>query len=127
LKPLEEVLRERWTKPTENHVYIDYQVADRIATITLNRPEAANAQNTELLDELDAAWTLAADDSEVAVIVLRAAGKHFSAGHDMRGGRSRWSSSTSTRVAGIWSTRCDGATCPSLRSQRSRADASRPG
>jgi enoyl-CoA hydratase/carnithine racemase len=67
-------------------VYIDYQVADRIATITLNRPEAANAQNTELLDELDAAWTLAADDSEVAVIVLRAAGKHFSAGHDMRGG-----------------------------------------
>ncbi len=67
-------------------MYIDYQVAARIATITLNRPEAANAQNTELLDELDEAWTRAADDSEVAVIVLRAEGKHFSAGHDMRGG-----------------------------------------
>ena len=36
-------------------VYIDYEVSDRIATITLNRPEAANAQNAELLDELDAA------------------------------------------------------------------------
>ena len=40
-------------------MYIDYDVADRIATITLNRPEAANAQNPELLDELDAAWTRA--------------------------------------------------------------------
>ncbi|MFL6085722.1 MAG: enoyl-CoA hydratase [Mycobacterium sp.] len=67
-------------------MYIDYDVADRIATITLNRPEAANAQNTELLDELDAAWTRAADDSEVSVIVLRANGKHFSAGHDIKGG-----------------------------------------
>ena len=46
-------------------MYIDYDVADRIATITLNRPEAANAQNAELLDELDAAWTRAAEDSDV--------------------------------------------------------------
>jgi hypothetical protein len=34
-------------------VYIDYEVSDCIATITLNRPVAANAQNPELLDELD--------------------------------------------------------------------------
>ncbi|MQY25142.1 enoyl-CoA hydratase [Nocardia aurantia] len=66
--------------------YIDYAVADKIATITLNRPEAANAQNAALLDELDAAWVRAGDDPEVAVIVLRAEGKHFSAGHDLRGG-----------------------------------------
>jgi len=31
-------------------MYIEYDVADCIATITLNRPEAANAQNTELLE-----------------------------------------------------------------------------
>jgi len=67
-------------------MYIDYEVADRIATITLNRPEAANAQNTALLDELDAAWTRAADDGDVKVILLRAAGKHFSAGHDLNSG-----------------------------------------
>jgi enoyl-CoA hydratase/carnithine racemase len=66
-------------------VYIRYEVADRIATITLNRPEAANAQNMELLDELDAAWTQAASDDEVAVIILRGEGKHFSAGHDIKG------------------------------------------
>lgn len=45
-------------------MYID-DVSDSIGTITLNRPEAANAQNPELLDELDAAWTRAAEDPEV--------------------------------------------------------------
>ncbi|MDR7166352.1 enoyl-CoA hydratase/carnithine racemase [Nocardia kruczakiae] len=65
-------------------MYITYEAADKIATITLNRPEAANAQNGELLDELDAAWTRAATDDEVSVIVLRANGKHFSAGHDLK-------------------------------------------
>ncbi|HKS98609.1 MAG TPA: enoyl-CoA hydratase [Rugosimonospora sp.] len=61
-----------------------YQAADRIATITLNRPEVFNAQNAELLDELDAAWTRAVADDEVRVIVLRAEGKHFSSGHDLK-------------------------------------------
>jgi enoyl-CoA hydratase len=67
-------------------MHIRYEVADRIATITLDRPEAANAQNAALLDELDAAWTRAAGDDDVVVIVLRAEGKHFSAGHDLKGG-----------------------------------------
>jgi enoyl-CoA hydratase len=67
-------------------VYIRYEVADKIATITLDRPEAANAQNAELLDELDAAWTRAAEDDDVVVIVLRGEGKHFSAGHDLKAG-----------------------------------------
>lgn len=67
-------------------MYILYEVEDRIATITLNRPDAANAQNADLLDELDAAWRKAGDDPDVSVIVLRAEGKHFSAGHDLRGG-----------------------------------------
>jgi enoyl-CoA hydratase len=64
--------------------FIDYEVSDRIATITLNRPEAANAQTPELLDQLDAAWQRAADDDEVRVIILQANGKHFSAGHDIK-------------------------------------------
>ncbi|MEU8896032.1 enoyl-CoA hydratase [Nocardia sp. NPDC048505] len=63
---------------------IRYEVADKVATITLNRPEVANAQNAALLDELDAAWRQAADDDAVAVIVLRAEGKHFSSGHDLK-------------------------------------------
>lgn len=67
-------------------MHILYTVADKIATITLNRPEVANAQNGELLDELDAAWARAAADDDVSVIVLRAEGKHFSSGHDLRSG-----------------------------------------
>jgi len=62
-----------------------YDVSDKVAVITLNRPEAANAQSMELLDALDAAWTKAATDDDVRVIVLRANGKHFSAGHDLKG------------------------------------------
>ena len=64
-----------------------YEVDERVAVITLNRPEVANAQNAELLDALDAAWTRAASDEDVRVIVLRGNGKHFSSGHDLK---DRW-------------------------------------
>ena len=54
-----------------------------IARIRLNRPERANAQDTELLYELNAAFDRAAHDDDVRVIILAAEGKHFSAGHDL--------------------------------------------
>ncbi|MFF0224090.1 enoyl-CoA hydratase [Streptomyces sp. NPDC004629] len=64
-----------------------YEAEDGVAVITLNRPEAANAQTMALLDDLDAAWTRADRDEEVRVVVLRANGRHFSAGHDLK---DRW-------------------------------------
>ncbi len=60
---------------------------DQIAILTLNRPEARNAQNGALLTSLDQKLTRAAADDGVAVIILRAAGEHFSAGHDIGKGR----------------------------------------
>jgi enoyl-CoA hydratase len=66
--------------------FVRYEVNDGIAVITLNRPEAANAQSPQVLRELDEAWTASDLDSEVRVVVLRSEGKHFSAGHDMAGG-----------------------------------------
>jgi enoyl-CoA hydratase len=54
-----------------------------ISRIRLNRPERANAQDTELLYELNNAFDRAAHDDEVRVIILAAEGKHFSAGHDL--------------------------------------------
>lgn len=61
-----------------------YEVPEpRIARIRLNRPERANAQDTTLLYELNAAFDRAAHDDEIRVIVLAAEGKHFSAGHDL--------------------------------------------
>jgi enoyl-CoA hydratase len=62
-----------------------YEVDGAVATVTLNRPSAANAQNTAMLDELEAAFDRADADDDVRVVVLAAAGKHFSAGHDLRG------------------------------------------
>ena len=65
--------------------FIDYEVSEGIATITLTRPEAANAVSLEMLDDLDEAWQRAAADEAVRVIVLQSDGKHFCAGHDIGG------------------------------------------
>ena len=61
-----------------------YDVKSAVATITLNRPDAANAQSMELINELDAAFDRADADDAVRVVVLAANGKHFSSGHDLK-------------------------------------------
>ena len=63
--------------------YARYEVDGPVAIITLDRPQAANAQNDKVLRELDECWSRADDDRAIKVIVLRSTGKHFSAGHDM--------------------------------------------
>lgn len=63
--------------------YIEYEVQDAVGIITLNRPERRNAQNQTFLEELDGAWEKAASDKAVRVILLKANGPHFSAGHDL--------------------------------------------
>jgi enoyl-CoA hydratase len=63
---------------------IRYEVDGAVGTITLDRPEVANAQDTRLIDELDAAFDAADADAEVRVVILAAAGKHFSSGHDLK-------------------------------------------
>ena len=60
-----------------------YEVDGPVATVTMNRPEYRNAQNSAMTYALDAAFTRAVDDDSVKVIVLAGAGKHFSAGHDI--------------------------------------------
>lgn len=62
---------------------VTYEVVDKIATVTLNRPEYRNAQNSAMTYALDAAFTRATEDPDVAVIILAGNGKHFSAGHDI--------------------------------------------
>jgi len=63
---------------------IRYEVDGAVATITLARPSAANAQNTTMIEEIDRALDLADADAEVRVVVLAGEGKHFSAGHDLK-------------------------------------------
>jgi len=65
--------------------FVRYELDDQVAIITLDRPQAANAQTAGILKDLDEAFTRADDDPDVRVIVLMTTGKHFSAGHDMSG------------------------------------------
>jgi enoyl-CoA hydratase len=61
-----------------------YETDGAVATITMNRPDMANAQDSTLIDELDAAFDLADADDAVRVVILAGAGKHFSSGHDLK-------------------------------------------
>jgi len=61
-----------------------YEVTGAVATITMNRPQVANAQNTALIDAVEAAFDRADADDDVRVVVLAGAGRHFSSGHDLK-------------------------------------------
>jgi enoyl-CoA hydratase len=63
---------------------ITYAVADRVARITLARPEAFNALSMRLRLDLVRALRLAESDPEVTVVVLDAQGPSFCAGYDLK-------------------------------------------
>ncbi len=60
-----------------------YQVDDRIATITFNRPEQLNAVNPTMVQELRAAYDAAEADEDVWTIIVTGAGRAFCAGADV--------------------------------------------
>jgi len=60
-----------------------YSVADRIATVTLNRPDKLNAWTATMEQEVRAAMFEADQDADVRAIVLTGAGRGFCAGADM--------------------------------------------
>ena len=64
--------------------YVDLNVNDGIATITINRPEAMNALNETVVSQLGEALDAANADSSVRTIVLDGAGKAFVAGADVK-------------------------------------------
>ena len=67
--------------------YVLYEVADHVATVTINRPDVRNAMNDAVLGELREAMSRARADEDVRVVVLTGAGdKAFCAGADLKGG-----------------------------------------
>lgn len=66
-----------------NYDTIDYQVNDRILTLTLNRPDNLNAFTVEMCHELIDAFNRASDDDTVGAIVVTGAGRAFCAGMDL--------------------------------------------
>jgi len=61
-----------------------YDVADRVATVTLNRPAKLNAWTRHMEKEVHAAMSAAERDDNVRVIILTGAGRGFCAGADMQ-------------------------------------------
>ena len=65
------------------YVNIILETADRIATIRLNRPDALNALNLELLAEFSHAVEAVGEDESVKALVVRGEGRAFCAGADL--------------------------------------------
>ncbi|WP_372345712.1 enoyl-CoA hydratase-related protein [Streptomyces sp. KL116D] len=70
----------------DGYEQIAYAVADRVATITLDRPAARNGYTRQMADELAAALRTADADHAVRVVVLTGAGKDFCVGADLSAG-----------------------------------------
>jgi len=64
--------------------FVDLNIKDNIARITINRPEAMNALNETVFKQLDEKSTLAENDPSVKAVVFDGAGKAFVAGADIR-------------------------------------------
>jgi enoyl-CoA hydratase/carnithine racemase len=60
-----------------------FETDDRVATITLNRPDRKNAMNQQLKDELREAWRRVKRDPDIWVAIVTGAGDAFSSGADV--------------------------------------------
>ncbi|MFD7292440.1 enoyl-CoA hydratase-related protein [Streptomyces sp. NPDC059897] len=79
---------------------IRYAVADRIATITLHRPERLNAFTHTMAAELIAAFDLTDADDEVRAVVITGSGRGFCAGADLAGGAATFDHDAAGRAGG---------------------------
>ena len=78
----------RMHKPSNESLLLRQDDAG-VATLTLNRPQARNALSMSLMDELLAAFTAIAGDTNVRVVILAGSGPGFSSGHDLKELRSQ--------------------------------------
>ncbi len=65
--------------------FLKVEVADRVATITINRPDRLNAVHNALHHELEQIWLDVRADHDVNAIILTGAGRAFCAGGDVKG------------------------------------------
>jgi enoyl-CoA hydratase len=69
--------------------YVLCEVDGPVATIWQNRPQQRNAQNEQMLDELNDAVLAAGADPDIRAVVIGGKGGHFSAGHDLKEGQAK--------------------------------------
>src|SRR5579862_2383070 len=78
---------------------IAYEVADQVATITLDRPDRMNAFAPRMMHELIEAFDLVDADDDVRVAIVTGRGRAFCAGADLGGGGSTFDASTGPKRA----------------------------
>jgi enoyl-CoA hydratase len=86
----------KWLQSNE---HLTFEVRERVARITLNRPDRRNALSWEMLSELRAALLEADDLRSVSVIVLGGAGPDFCAGYDMKSAYARYAAEGDAALA----------------------------
>src|SRR5438046_1346408 len=62
---------------------VRFEVADRVATITLDRPERKNAMNQQMKDDLRACWQRVKAEPDIWAAIVTGAGEAFSSGADV--------------------------------------------
>ncbi len=98
--------------PDERHRAARHATA-RVATLTLNRPDALNVLDLAMIDALVARTAEVAADDTLRVVVLRGAGRHFMAGGDIRTFAARARRAARERAAAASSGWSSGCTRPS--------------
>ena len=88
---------------------IIYEVADNIATITLNRPEKLNAFTGIMMNEMVDAFDKADADDNVRAVIVTGAGRAFCAGADLSAGPSTFDSTREDRPERKSAIRADGS------------------
>jgi 2-(1,2-epoxy-1,2-dihydrophenyl)acetyl-CoA isomerase len=81
---------------------VRYDVTDGVATVTLNRPDAMNALNTELKTALRDTLLAAAEDPQVRAVVLTGNGRAFCVGQDL--GEHAANLGSAAGVEAVWTT-----------------------
>lgn len=72
---------------TASYETLQVEIAEHVATVTLDRPERLNSFNEQMVTELDALWASVREDDDVRAVVLRAAGdRAFCTGLDVHEG-----------------------------------------
>lgn len=97
-----------------NFEHIAYEVVDRVATITLNRPEKLNAFTGTMMRELHEAFDLVDTNDEVRAVIVTGSGRAFCAGADLSAGANTFNDGEMTSDSGA-SVRRDGGGTVTLR------------
>lgn len=97
------------------YTQISYEVADRIATITLNRPDQLNAFTGVMMREVIDAFDQVDADDDVRAVIVTGAGRGFCAGADLSGGGETFSRGGSDEIPADVGIPRDGGGLVSLR------------